>query len=203
MTDKYKNFEDLSKNEKAEHFYIYQQEGSSGLTVLAPHGGGIEPGTSEIAKGIAGTEHTLYCFEGRKPKGNSALHITSTNIDEPTGVSIAKHSEKVVAIHGCSDKKEVIYLGGLDFDLKSKIHRYLVRTGFRVEEPPTLTLQGNHPNNICNRSKNSRGVQIEISKGIRHLMFEDYTKWKGRERTGPTYEKFVSAIREAIAEIGE
>src|SRR5919108_803365 len=110
--DRYKNFEDLSKNVKAEHFYVYQQEGSSGLSVLAPHGGGIEPGTSEIAKGIAGTEHTLYCFEGKKPKGNRVLHITSTNFDEPTALEIVKRSEKVLAIHGCSDKKEVIYLGG-------------------------------------------------------------------------------------------
>ncbi len=201
--DKYKNFKDLSKNEKAEHFYIYQQEGSSGLAVLAPHGGKIEPGTSEIAKGIAGTEHTLYCFEGRKPKGNRNLHITSPNFDEPTALAIVKRSEKVLVIHGCADEKEVIYLGGLDIDFKSKIHECLVRVGFRVEEPPTLTLQGNHPNNICNRSKNNCGVQIEISKGLRHLMFEDHTKWKGGKRTSPTYEKFVSAIREAIAEIVE
>ncbi len=46
--------------------------------ILAPHGGGIELGTSEVAKQIAGEDLSCATFEGRKPTGNSHLHITST-----------------------------------------------------------------------------------------------------------------------------
>jgi phage replication-related protein YjqB (UPF0714/DUF867 family) len=53
------------------------------VAVIAPHGGGIEPGTSELATAIAGDDFSLYLFEGLKSAGNGELHITSTNFDEP------------------------------------------------------------------------------------------------------------------------
>jgi phage replication-related protein YjqB (UPF0714/DUF867 family) len=83
--DKYESYEELRQNEQEHHFQIHHQEGSSGVAVMAPHGGGIEPGTTEIARGVAGTDHTFYAFEGLKPGGNQDLHITSTNFDEPVG----------------------------------------------------------------------------------------------------------------------
>ena len=57
---------------------------------MAPHGGGIEPGTTEIAEAVAGHEHTFYSFSGVKARGNSVLHITSSRFDEPEGIAIAK-----------------------------------------------------------------------------------------------------------------
>jgi len=50
----------------------------SAVAVIAPHGGKIEPRTSEIARAIAGEDFNLYLFEGIKKRGNyAALHITS------------------------------------------------------------------------------------------------------------------------------
>jgi phage replication-related protein YjqB (UPF0714/DUF867 family) len=45
--------------------------------VIAPHGDGIEPGTSEVAEPVAAADFCFYAFEGIKSK-NGDLHITST-----------------------------------------------------------------------------------------------------------------------------
>jgi len=36
---------------------------------MAPHGGGIEPGTIDIADAIARSEYTFYAFQGIKKRG--------------------------------------------------------------------------------------------------------------------------------------
>lgn len=198
--DRYKNFEELKQNENPEHLQIHYRKGSSDLAILAPHGGKIEQGTSEIADEIAGTEHTFYTFYGRKRSRNRELHITSANFDEPAGVKAAEQSEKVLAIHGWGKLSEAVCLGGLDDNLKKTIQDKLMEVGFPVVPPPT-SLRGTDPNNICNRSKNKCGVQIEISEGLRRKMFEDYTSEDGRSRRTATFKNFVSAVREVIAEV--
>jgi phage replication-related protein YjqB (UPF0714/DUF867 family) len=88
--DKYKSFAGLKAVERAGVDYcriILPQ--NSEIAVIAPHGGGIEPGTSEIAKAIAGDKFSLYCFEGLKTEGNYRdLHITGTNFDDPDCVQL-------------------------------------------------------------------------------------------------------------------
>jgi phage replication-related protein YjqB (UPF0714/DUF867 family) len=195
--DKYKSYVELKRHENRNHFRIRRREGWSGVAIVAPHGGGIEPGTTEIAERIAGTEHTFYTFEGLKRTGNRDLHITSTNFDEPVGIETAQHAQRVLTIHGCGDQGEVLHIGGLDNDLKKKVVACLSTAGFRVDRCSDTTLQGASPNNICNRSKNHCGVQIEISIGLRRRMFDNLSR-KGRTRTHPIYDEFISALRQAI-----
>ena len=57
MADRYPNFEVLSLNETSGiDFRILARGARAGFAVIAPHGGGIEPGTSEIADAIAAEE---------------------------------------------------------------------------------------------------------------------------------------------------
>ena len=49
---------------------VVPREGAS-TVVVAPHGGGIEPGTSEVARMIAQDDLSLATFEGRKSSGNA------------------------------------------------------------------------------------------------------------------------------------
>ena len=59
------------------HITAIERPGSRVL-IIAPHGGRIEVGTSELAALIAADEHNLFSFEGLKPRGhNRELHITS------------------------------------------------------------------------------------------------------------------------------
>src|SRR5207244_1480540 len=86
MPDKYPNFETLKKEkiESRDYVITVEHEGrSKGIIVIAPHGGKIEFGTSEIAREVAGHDHCFYLFEGKMQSGNGELHITSTNFDEP------------------------------------------------------------------------------------------------------------------------
>ncbi len=69
------------------------RSGSSGILVMAPHGGGIEPGTGDIADGVAGQHHSFYCFKGIKKQGNRALHITSNRFDEPLAMAMVRGSK--------------------------------------------------------------------------------------------------------------
>src|SRR5882724_11484201 len=95
--------------------------------LLSRHtGGGIEPGTSELAEAIAGADMSFYAFEGLKKKGNGILHITSSRFDEPKAVFLVNASPRVVALHGELDcRDQVVFLGGLDRGLGKHIQAVL------------------------------------------------------------------------------
>src|SRR5262245_11150501 len=79
VADKYRNFAALEKHERAGSDYdVLVRRAQDRFAIVAPHGGGIEPGTSELADGVAGLEHSFYTFEGLKTSGNGDLHITAT-----------------------------------------------------------------------------------------------------------------------------
>jgi phage replication-related protein YjqB (UPF0714/DUF867 family) len=198
--DKYANFAALEAAENKQRYAIYQREGTSGVAVIAPHGGGIEPGTLELADSIAGTNHAYYAFDGKKKNGSTDLHITSTNFDEPVGVEIAWKSQTVVAIHGCGgDEDEVVYLGGLHKDLKLAIKQALTEAGFKIGEHGNPNLQGVDGNNICNRCAGRSGVQLELPEGLRSRMFKNLTR-AGRAIRTEVFDRFVKAMRAALAD---
>jgi phage replication-related protein YjqB (UPF0714/DUF867 family) len=125
--------------------------------VVAPHGGGIEQGTSEIAEAIAGQDFSLYCLEGTKRRGNEALHVTSTCFDDPECVELVERSEIVVTVHGLADSKEkAVYVGGLDEELKAAILESLRQAGFTAIEDMAHH-SGRDPQNICNRGASGAG----------------------------------------------
>ena len=85
--DKYDTYAQLEKCETEDKDYaIVHRDLSSRIVVIAPHGGGIEPGTIDIADALAGCRYSFYGFKGLKKSGNSALHINSSNFDEPIAV---------------------------------------------------------------------------------------------------------------------
>ena len=114
--DKYKCFSELIEAEKegiAFEVSIVDIE-SSQTVIVAPHGGGIEPGTSEIAREIANDDLSLAIFEGKKSSGNSTLHLTSANFDEPRCLSLIKKKDFVISIHGEGSNSAIVFLGGKD-----------------------------------------------------------------------------------------
>ena len=62
--DKYKDFTQLAANESAGVDYQIRTRPAGTTLVLAPHGGGIEPGTSELAEAIAASDHSFYILRG-------------------------------------------------------------------------------------------------------------------------------------------
>lgn len=180
-------------------FLIHVREGFSGIAVIAPHAGGIEPGTMELADAIAGDVHSFYCFEGIKRTKNSDLHITSEYFNEPKGVDIVKRSRAVLALHGCKGHEEAVYVGGLDTKMGEKIRVSLTQAGFNAEPSPRPEIQGQSENNICNRCRSGKGVQLEISRGLRKNMFKDLTR-EGRKNRTTIFHAFVPVLRDVLSD---
>jgi len=148
-----------------------QRRPGSAVAILAPHGGGIEAGTSEIARAVAGSEFNLYLFEGIRVSGNyAALHLTSHRFDEPRCLSLLTACDHVIAIHGCRGEARQALLGGLDVRLKERIGDAIGGAGIETR------LDGHrfhavHPRNICNRGRRRAGVQIELTSALRLATF--------------------------------
>jgi len=197
--DVYSNFAELKQAEREGVDYrvcIVRRDNSS-IVVLAPHGGGIEPGTSEVATKIAEKEFSLAMFEGKKPTGNARLHITSTNFDEPRCLQLAQMTDSVIAIHGEGSKERVVFLGGRDEKLGAQVRAVLESQGYQVKIHENPELQGIATVNICNRGRRGAGVQLELSSGLRKAFFESLTT-EGREKPTDELAKFASAVREGL-----
>jgi len=170
--DTYGSFAELKNYERQNKDYqISICDVKSRITIIAPHGGKIEPGTSDIAKKIATGSFNYYCFEGIKKENNAVLHITSHNFDEPKAVNLISRSHIVVAIHACKGNEKFVILGGLDKGLKKFIADELESRQIPVSRSHG-NFKGQHPDNICNRGATKKGVQLEITRRLR----DDLTK---------------------------
>lgn len=196
MGSKYSTYTELRGAERQGLDYLIRhRSGRSGIAIMAPHGGEIEPGTTEIAEAVAQWDHTFYSFEGLKLDDNMDLHIASTLFDEPEGLKIASGVITVLTVHGCRETDPVVLVGGLDSPLRQAVARELEQAGFSVREDPRLP--GRSPKNLCNRSRTGCGVQVEVSRGLRRSLFAGLTR-PGRETPRPLFEPFVSALRRAL-----
>ena len=199
MADKYPNFAALARKERSGIDYqVLVRRARPAYAIIAPHGGGIEAGTSEIADAIAAEKFSFHTLEGLKTSGNDDLHITSTRFDEPMCLSLLGHSAVVVTLHGeSSDDDETVFVGGLDLDLGAKIWAALTRRGFDVREHEDPDLQGREKENICNRGTSGKGVQLELSRAVRKTLFESLTR-RGREHPTERFGVFVGAVQRAL-----
>ncbi len=184
MADKYESFAELAARETHGRDYRIRalERTGSRVIVLAPHGGSIEIGTSELAELVAGTEHSLFVFEGLKPYGTHRdLHITSHRFDHPHCLALAAARDVTLAIHGCRGESH-IYLGGLDLELTAQLGKQLTAAGLTASVDGH-DYPGRHPLNICNRSARGRGAQLEVTNDL---------------RTGDARTVIAAAVRAAI-----
>jgi len=161
----YDSFEDLKKKITSNHYTIEHVYTGSHISVIAPHGGCIEEGTTELAKMIAETEYNFYSFVGIG-REETDLHITSHKFNEPTCIKLVEQSHTVISIHGCPGMDEKIYVGGRDAKLKKKVSKKLSLKGFKVYTEGHI-YPGTHPENVCNLGLRKKGLQLEFTQGIR------------------------------------
>ncbi|MCG2787227.1 MAG: poly-gamma-glutamate hydrolase family protein [Anaerolineae bacterium] len=200
MSDKFASFAALSKKyQYGVGFLIRRENRGKNILIFAPHGGGIERGTSEIVRAIACDDLSYYLFEGclNTYKENRRLHITSANFDEPKCLSLIKHFDTSLAIHGCRGVEPIIYVGGRDAHMKEKMIVCLFAKGYPVQDGKRK-YEGVFPRNICNRTKSGKGVQIELSTAFRKSLFANWKVRSGRENTTKLFKRFVSDVREII-----
>ena len=185
QADVYKNYQQLAGAEvEGRDYRIISYDGPSRSAVIAIHGGGIERGTSQIARSVASrTGIDLYIFEGLKSSRNFNLHLTSTNFDEPIGKKLVANSLRTLSIHGCSGSSQATLVGGRDKVLAGRIKTELKKAGFVVKTPQS-SLSGTNPKNICNENASKKGVQLELTYAMRQALLKDKN----------LYNKYVNAL---------
>lgn len=189
MPDAYRSFRELETAEReGEAWALDHADRGSRILVMAPHGGWIEPLTTELARAVAGPDLSFYSFQGVQEEGNQRLHLTSHRFDEPVGLEAASRADQVLAIHGERTRdRAFVMVGGRCDRLRRDLTRSLTEEGFSVREPRP-GLDGRHGKNICNRGRLGRGGQLEISEGLR-----------SRFRMEPELQgRFVRAVRQVL-----
>jgi len=196
----YASFTELAQHEEQGFdFLIRQRPGTSDILVMAPHGGGIEPGTGDIADALAGGEHALYCFKGLKKSGNRGLHLTSIRFNEPLALQMLGRARQVLTVHGCRDTAPAVWVGGRDLPGGESIIAALKGIDIPADRCSDPALRGLQPDNVCNRGSSRAGLQLEISRGLREMLFADLLRRPLRRRT-PLFYRLVAAIRGCLGE---
>lgn len=196
-SDNYANFAELAAaNVRGVDYNIITRSTTSDVAIIAIHGGGIEPGTTELASQIAVDKFNYYTFYGMKSSNNSFLHITSNNFDEPLARNMVSKSSKTLSIHGCAGTDKFTYVGGLDKVMAAKVKKSLKAAGFKVMDAPS-NLDGSNTLNIANSNAAGAGVQIELSNGLRASFFKDLTT-NGRLTKTDAFNKYVNAINSSF-----
>lgn len=197
--DPLKNFSELTHHATVgKDFIIEMRKGDSGFGIMAPHGGGIEPGTAVVADAIAGDDHAYYAFKGIRPMDNRRLHIASTLFDEPRVLNLARQCHTIITIHGCREAKPVVYVGGRDDALKKRVGFHLMQIKIPVGNTVPTSLKGLHRQNLCNRGLSGKGVQLEISSPLRHELIGP-GNWQHPQLT-TKLACFAQAVRQALQE---
>lgn len=189
VKDLYPRFSVLASKERfgIDYRFWFVDRGTP-VTVLAPHGGQIEPGTSRIAEAIADGDISIYVFEGLRRRSRE-LHITSTNFDEPKCLQLVTGTQTAIAIHGRKDRSDpkTVLIGGRNRELRNAIASSLNEAGFEVASG-SPNLAASEIANICNRGLAGAGVQLELPKKLRDQLIGDRLKMQS----------FANAIRAVI-----
>lgn len=175
MVDRYRCFAELAAGERlGTDYQIVTCHRGSVFAAIAPHGGWIEPGTSELAAAIAANDHSFYSFEGlRRGRAHGDLHITSVRFDEPQGLALVAECHSVIAVHGRVNSNDPsTWLGGLHDALRRAIAIAMEKAGFEVRHA-IGALAGTDAANICNRTANGAGVQLELPRTLRDRLVGD------------------------------
>jgi len=190
-------------------------------TVIAPHGGGIEGGTSELCLATAGYApadlaptpaagpvRDFWMFEGLLGTGNTALHVTSTHCDDTIARSLCSGSLNVLSLHGCSPEQAgleagaaAVLVGGLNATFRQYLMEEFTAAGIRaVTASGEEEIAGISPDNICNRTLLGMGAQLEITTALRAAMFADGKNTVADRAANllPFFWTFVGAARRAI-----
>ncbi|MGW1295165.1 poly-gamma-glutamate hydrolase family protein [Streptomyces sp. NPDC002533] len=205
MADLYATYAALAAAETEGVDYSRTAVAPAGATwaAIAIHGGGIEGGSGEIAREVSGggTRMAYYEFAGLKSSGNTDLHITSTNFDEPQAISLVGGVRRCLSFHGYAGTTgvPVTAIGGLDTALVARITASLSVAGFTVTDAPS-EIAGTNPANICNKTTSSAGVQLELSRAQRDAFFPGGQNTAAVRNSGARtaeFYRYAAAIRAA------
>ena len=188
MTETYRDFAELVLHcmQGRDYRFVIRDLGAD-ATVIAIHGGGIEPLTSEIATAIAAEEHNLYDLRGIRAEGNEALRVPASRFDEMRLRGLLKRSRTALSVLGVPGEALTVHLGGKNRRLRAALAERLTEAGFEVHGP-TGRGAAHDPRRFVNWPA-AGGVQMELTLALRRTMtraplaafrWEDPAEWTER-----------------------
>jgi phage replication-related protein YjqB (UPF0714/DUF867 family) len=203
-------------------FENYRKENE--IFIMAPHGGGIERGTTELALATAGftddfngqpdtpDSYDYFIFNGTNPDDeNGRLHVTSSHYNEPIAGELVQNSFISLAFHGCTDTQPIettgegykaCLIGGLDAPFMQILERRLTASGLNAYTTTQKELNGDLPDNIINKNKRHAGTQFELTTSFRKSLYKKNNPQERRTSTNADFWLFVNTIRACIEEYG-
>jgi len=167
MGDIYKSFSELQQGEQEGIDYTVDcKKGIYPVTIVAPHGGLIEPGTSNIAWGIVDGVFNGYRFNGNTPRGEQwRLHVKATNFDDERMLELIDASDFCLAVHGWVENSNAVYVGGRNEEIRHRMLIRLQQQGYDARDAigSRYDIRGISPKNFINRVE---GLQLELCKGL-------------------------------------
>jgi len=193
------------------------------IFIMAPHGGGIERGTTELALATAGftsdfnrhpasaETYDYFIFNGKNPGDqNGSLHVTASNYDDFVANELVQNSVISLAFHGCTDEQpepntgegyKACIIGGLDIAFMTILEYQLHDAGFNARISDQEMLNGDLPDNIINKNKRKTGAQFELTTSFRRSLYDIFDTPIGRKTsTNDDFWLFVNTIRQSIEE---
>lgn len=202
MADKYRTLEELKAALQEKRDYrIKIVDRNSTVTIISPHGGLIEAGSSALAAAVAGQQYNLYDFQGLQANNPQELHVSSTRFRDADLSSLLSRSELAISIHGMGNQGEaVIWLGGLHRELKDLVLANLLARGFAVNpDPPRY--RGESPVNVVNLAR-QKGVQLELSDELSEQLFDSKPFLaEAAARGNARFALLVEALQEAVLQV--
>lgn len=203
-SDRYSDFKELKQNtiKNKDWRIVTKHRKDNNILLTAIHGGGIEPGTTELARRISNVgKYDFYSFEGLRQSNNDQLHITSTNYDEHQLIRMLKKSKETVSIHGFSGDDPIVYIGGKDTNMAKSIAKQLRKEGFTVKESPKR-INAQSEDNFVNKNDTDSGVQLELTTAQRKEFFKyqklDKATRKNSNKYTKDFYKFAQAVNKGI-----
>src|SRR5690349_2533738 len=106
------NFTKEWRRHRARYDSLKEYKDQNKVFIIAPHGGSIETGTTELALATAGfvkdfngttdtgITYNYFIFNGTNPKGeNGKLHVTSSHYDDADALALVNNSLISLAFH--------------------------------------------------------------------------------------------------------
>lgn len=170
MGDKFTDLTSLKQQVPRSAFRVLCLDRKSPVTVMSVHGGFIEPGTSELARFVAGRTYNYFDFQCLRADMAKDMHVTSTRFRDEGLTALLDRSVIAVSIHGMGNQKQpAIWLGGINHRLKEIVYNVLFGKGFPISLEAPL-YKGEHPGNVVNLPREN-GVQLEISDEFLQQLF--------------------------------
>lgn len=177
---------------------------SADITIIAIHGGAVEPLASELAQAIAGSEHNLYDFQSLDSSQAAAMRVPALRYSEMRLNALVRRSRVAVAIDGVPGEEALVHIGGKNAWLKRTLTEYLKQAGFSAAGS-FLPGAAHDPTRYYNTAQTG-GVLIELSAGLRAEMTSETLcgeEWRKPASWQASFFSFVSAVRAALLAYAE